>query len=62
MRFAEAFFVQSTDRLPEILGGFLGKKGGYMTIQPKFIVFFAIKRQKVLAKCAKAVYNDDVIL
>jgi len=33
-----------------------------MAIHPKMIASFAIKCQKVLAKCAKAVYNNDAIL
>jgi hypothetical protein len=33
-----------------------------MTIQPKKTGIFAVKCQKVLAKCAKEVYNNDVVL
>jgi hypothetical protein len=33
-----------------------------MTIPPKKAVIFAVKCQKVLAMCAKVVYNDKAIL
>jgi hypothetical protein len=33
-----------------------------MTIPPKKTVIFAVKCQKVLAMCAKVIYNDIAIL
>jgi hypothetical protein len=33
-----------------------------MTIPPKKVVIFAVKCQKVLAMCAKLIYNDGAIL